>query len=54
MVTGSHDDLINELTERAARRFGDGRAAELADDVARVAAEIAAIQQYPIAIDDEP
>ena len=48
------EDLIHELSERAGRRFGEARAAELSEDLARLAAEIAAVRQYPIAIDDEP
>jgi hypothetical protein len=48
------DDIIKELSERAARRFGETRAAELSEDLASLAVEIAAVRQYPIAIDDEP
>ena len=48
------DIIIKQLTERAGRRFGEERAGELSEDLARLAAEIAAVRQYPIAIDDEP
>jgi hypothetical protein len=48
------EDITKELAERAAQRFGEARAAELSEDLARLAAEITAVRQYPIAIDDEP
>jgi hypothetical protein len=48
------DDIVQELKERATRRLGDVRTAEIAEDIAKVAAELKAIRQYPISIDDEP
>ena len=48
------DEIEQELTERAGKRFGEARAAELATDIAKLAEELRAIRQYPISIGDEP
>jgi len=48
------DKIAQDLKDRAEQSFGEIRASELAEDIVKVAAELDAVRQYPIAIDDEP
>ncbi len=48
------DEIVHELTDRALIRFGEVRAADLAEDIQKLAADLDAIRHYPISIDDEP
>ena len=49
-----NQEIVQELTDRARKRFGDDRVPALAEDIVKLAAEIASIRTYPISIDDEP
>ena len=49
-----NDQIEQELTESAVRRFGEARTAELAGEIVKLAEELRAIRQYPISIADEP
>jgi hypothetical protein len=46
--------IAEKLTQSAAERFGPERAAELREALQVMAAEIQAIQTYPLGVDDEP
>ena len=45
-------DAAHDLNERAKTRFGAERAAELAEDIAKLADELTAIEHYPISLDE--
>ena len=46
-------DLEQMLTEKAKREFGDTRAKELQADIAKVSAELSALQTFAITIHNE-
>lgn len=46
--------MEEQLIEKAKKRFGEKRAAELHADLVKTAADLAAMASFPLTIDNEP